>query len=61
VQKQADKEIEAEKRRWSWEKGYERGQGIKMSQDNGRCRNGKEKRSFRRHFNIYFAFIKIYR
>jgi hypothetical protein len=40
VQKYADKECEAEKRR-SWEKGYERGQGIKLSQDYGRCRNGK--------------------
>ena len=38
---QADKDFEAEKRRWSWDKGYERGQGIRMSQDYGRCRNGK--------------------
>jgi hypothetical protein len=41
VQKYANKEFEAEKRRWSWEKGYEREQGIRMSQDYGRCRNGK--------------------
>ena len=41
MQKQADKEFEAEKRRWSWEKEYERGQGMRMSQDYGRCRNGK--------------------
>jgi hypothetical protein len=41
VQKQADKEFETEKRRRSWEKGYKRGQGIRMSQDYGRCRNGK--------------------
>ena len=36
-----DKELEAEKRRWSWEKEYEGGQGIRMSQDYVRCRNGK--------------------
>ena len=41
VQKQANKEFEAEKRWWSWEKGYEREQGIRMSQDYGRFRNGK--------------------
>jgi hypothetical protein len=41
VQKQADKEFETEKRRRSWEKGYKRGQGIRISQDYGRCRNGK--------------------
>jgi hypothetical protein len=29
VQKYADKEFEAEKRRWSLEKGYEIGQGIR--------------------------------
>ena len=29
------------KERWNWEKGYERGQGIRMSQDYCRCRNGK--------------------
>ena len=41
--KQADNEFEAEKRQWSWEKGYERGQGMRMimSHDYGRCRNGK--------------------
>jgi hypothetical protein len=31
----------AEKRRWSRERRYERGQGIRMSQDYGRFRNGK--------------------
>ena len=25
----------------SWDRRYERGQGIRMSQDYGRCRNGK--------------------
>ena len=25
----------------SWERRYERGQGIRMSQDHGRCSNGK--------------------
>ena len=41
MQKYVDKEFEAEKKRSSWQKGNERGQGIRMSQDYGRCRNGK--------------------
>ena len=42
MQKQANKEFEAEKRRGSWEKGYERGQGMRMPQNYGRSRKGKE-------------------
>jgi hypothetical protein len=41
VPKYGDKEIEAEERRWSWQKGYGRGQVIRMSQNYGRCRYGK--------------------
>jgi hypothetical protein len=45
VARESYKEFEAEKRWWSWEKGYERGQGMRMrmSQDYGRCRNGKRR------------------
>jgi hypothetical protein len=28
---------------YNWEKGYERGQGMRMAQDYGRCRNDKER------------------
>jgi hypothetical protein len=41
VQKYADKKFEAQNRQWSWQEGYERAQGIRMSQDYGRCRNVK--------------------
>jgi hypothetical protein len=30
--------LRQKKRRWSWERGYKKGQGIRMSQDYGRCR-----------------------
>ena len=31
------------KRRWSWERGYEKGPGIRMSHDCGRCSNDNGK------------------
>jgi len=41
VQNRPIKSLMQEKRLWIWERGYEKGQGLRKSQDYGRCRNGK--------------------
>ena len=34
--------LRQKKWQWSWERGYEKGQDIRMSQEYGMCRNGRE-------------------
>jgi len=34
--------LRPKKWQWSWERGYEKGQDIRMSQEYGMCRNGRE-------------------